>query len=254
MAGQPALSLTKTLVEPTDGTAVINEMVCFHILIENVGDTDITTLPLVDIYSDGCLSYVSASPWPDSVVDDKLLWYDLGRLDVGESRTVTVHFSADAPCDPAMNRAGVTTAVDENGSPVPGRIAEATVIIVPPPTDTPTPTPTRTPTETPTPTHTPTPTETPVSTDTPTATPSPTETPTPTPTSTPTPVDIEATSDICGRQDVGLHEVIMVMFSAPVIVDTVEFSLNPDPGFMVPWNAEGTVVTLTPSELRPGQT
>ena len=46
----------------------------------------------------------------------------------------------------------------------------------------------------------------------------------------------------------------MVMFSAPVIVDTVEFSLNPDPGFMVSWNAEGTVATLTPSELQPGQT
>ena len=77
---------------------------------------------------------------------------------------------------------------------------------------------------------------------------------TPTPTSTPTPVDIEVTSDICGRQDVDFHEVIMVMFSAPVIVDTVEFSLNPDPGFMVSWNAEGTVATLTPSELQPGQT
>lgn len=51
----------------------------------------------------------------------------------------------------------------------------------------------------------------------------------------------------------GLHEVIIVMFSAPVIVDTVEFSLSPDPGFTVSWNAEGTVATLTPGELQPGQ-
>jgi hypothetical protein len=67
-------------------------------------------------------------------------------------------------------------------------------------------------------------------------------------------VDIEVTSDICGRQDVGLYEVITVMFSAPVITGTVQFSLNPDLGFTVSWNAEGTVATLTPSEFQPGQT
>ena len=43
------------------------------------------------------------------------------------------------------------------------------------------------------------------------------------------------------------------MFSAPVIADTVAFSLMPDPGFMVSWNAEGTVARLTPKELQPWQ-
>ena len=120
------------------------------------------------------------------------------------------------------------------------------------PTITPTATATHTPTQTNTPTSTPTitPTNTPTLTDTPTAT----STSTPSPTPTATPEDVVVTSEVCGRNDVGLHEPIVVVFSGAVITDSVEFSLTPDVQFTLSWNQEGTEATLMPSELRPGQT
>jgi hypothetical protein len=200
---QPRLRLAKTLLQPADGTAVVSQTVQFEILIENVGETDITTLPLTDDFDDTCLTYIEASSPPDNVDTDRhlILWYDLGRLNVGQSRSVIVDFHADAPCDPALNKSGVTAAVDENGTAVPGVIDSASVVIVdatetptstptgtPTATATPTETPTSTPTATPThtPTHTPTPTATPTYTPTPGPTSTPTETPTSTPTATPT--------------------------------------------------------------------
>jgi len=183
---QPRLRLTKTLVEPPGGTAVVSETVRFDVLIENIGATNIITLPMTDVFSDTCLSYVTASPLPNNIVGDMILWYNLGPLAVGDSMTVTVDFHADAPCDPAVNTAGVTSAVDEYGQPVPPDIDDATVIIITL-TATPTPTPTWTPTSTPTHTPTPTPTWTPTPTPTWTPTPTPTHMPTPTPTWTPTP-------------------------------------------------------------------
>ncbi len=160
--GRPRLGLTKTLLEPADGIAEVNETVRFSILIENIGDTDITVLPLTEVYSNECLSYVSASPSPDTVVADMILWSNLGRLNVGQSKTVTVDFTAIAHCTPAENLARVDSAVDEYGNDVPFVTDYATVIIVAPtatPTNTPTPTstPTNTPTVTPTPTSTPMP-------------------------------------------------------------------------------------------------
>lgn len=163
----PALRLTKGLLEPSDGPAVISATVRFQKVMENVGETGITVLPRTDVFSDTCLSYVTASLSPDNVVGDILLWDHLGRLDIGQSKTVTVDLHADAACDPAVNRAGVTTAGDEYGNPVPPCFDDAEVTVV-------------------TPTPAPTPTSTPTPTDTPTRTPTPTDTPTATPTVTPT--------------------------------------------------------------------
>jgi len=188
----PRLRLTKSLMQPQGDEAVVGDTVRFQILIENIGSTNITTLPLTDVYSDTCMSYVTADPLPDNVVLEQhmVLWYNLGRLNKGQSRTVAVDFRALAACEPAINRAGVTTARDANGNAVPPIIAHTTVVIsAPPATATPTSTPTSTSTPTMTPTSTSTPTMTPTSTSTPTMTPTSTSTPTmtPTPTSTPTP-------------------------------------------------------------------
>ena len=186
----PEVSLTKSLLQPVEGSAAISDTVRFQVVVKNIGPSNITTLPLTDVFSDTCMSYVTASPLPDNVVPGQhsLLWYNLGRLNKGQSKTVAVDFHADAACDPATNRAGVTTARDEYGVAVPPVVARATVVIVAStPTPTPTATATDTPTLTPTPTDTATPTATPTETPTLTPTPTATATPTDTPTMTPTP-------------------------------------------------------------------
>lgn len=100
----------------------------------------------------------------------------------------------------------------------------------------------------------------PTLTETPTATniatvvqPTPTETAAVTSTPIGNPEDIVATSDICDRRDVRLNESIVVAFSAPVITDTVTFSLTIDLRSCF-WNTEGTMATLRPARLVPGQT
>ncbi len=174
----PGLNLTKSLQTPVGGVATVGDPVVFRILLENSGNTTITTLPLRDTYNSTCLTYVSANPTPDSVVAGQLDWNNLGPLAPSNSVEVTVNFTAAQPCNPAVNTASVHDAVDQNGDPVSAPDSSAQVIIVAP-TATPTPTPTFT--NTPTATLTPTPTPTSASTPTWTPTRASTGTPTPTP-------------------------------------------------------------------------
>ena len=195
VTGAPALEVIKDLVLPPGGVAQVGDLVVFDITIANIGTTNIITLPLSDVFSNTCLSFVFANPAEDNQLGpNALVWYNLGPLAVGNNKSITLNFTAIAACDPAGNNACVIGAIDEFGSPVPSDCDRATVIIqepTPTPTNTPTPTPTPTNTPTPTPTNTPTPTPTntptPTPTNTPTPTPTRTNTPTPTPTNTPTP-------------------------------------------------------------------
>jgi len=148
---QPLLNLSKYLAEPAEGIATVGDRVRFQITLQNSGPTTITQLPLVDNFDDACLMYEGATPRPDSADLERhlLLWYNLGPLAPGASRDLIVDFAARRECETALNRAGVTTAVDEHGMPVPERLAEATVRIVAAPTATPTQTPTATATSAP---------------------------------------------------------------------------------------------------------
>jgi hypothetical protein len=94
-----------------------------------------------------------------------------------------VEFRAEQACGEVLNRALMYNAVDENGTTLAGRTADATVITAAAATATPTPTRTSAPPASPTATRTPTCTRTPTRTRTPTAT----RTPTPTPTDVGTP-------------------------------------------------------------------
>lgn len=79
----------------------------------------------------------------------------------------------------------------------------------------------------------------------PASTATPTDIPTKeTPTPTVGPGRIAAASAICGQQNVGLDESPVVFFSGRVITQTVTFSISPDPGFAVSWDAQGTRATL----------
>jgi len=134
------LTLDKWFDEVPGESYEVGEVVPFRIRLQNTGTVAITTAPLVDNFDGDCLEFRAALPAPDNILAEQhqLLWYNLGPLAEKESKLIIVEFTAIAACDPATNTAGVTTAVDEHGQPVPPQLATAEVTILAAPTRTPT--------------------------------------------------------------------------------------------------------------------
>jgi uncharacterized repeat protein (TIGR01451 family) len=122
----PGVTVEKVLL--TAGTALAGEPVSFRITVTNSGSTALASLPLLDSYSNYCLAYVSASPGADGAGGGVAVWNDLGGLGVGASTSVVVNFRAAGPCDPALNTAIVSGAVDVNGDTVPAAWDDASVV------------------------------------------------------------------------------------------------------------------------------
>jgi len=118
----PGLGITKSLADGQDTEIQTGQTVTFTIVLENTGNTDIDSLPLTDTFDAAYLDFLSASVAPDSELPDgTLTWNDLGPLNAGGTRTVSVTFEAVA--NPAghttVNGAAVVGATDENGDDVP---------------------------------------------------------------------------------------------------------------------------------------
>jgi uncharacterized repeat protein (TIGR01451 family) len=96
------LFLSKWLDDPLGGTA-ISDTVTFHVAITNVTGSDLLVLTLEDVFPASCLSYVGASIPPDNVAAGKVLWDNIGPLALGQSKTIDVHFHAEAVCPAALN-------------------------------------------------------------------------------------------------------------------------------------------------------
>lgn len=137
---RPALSVTKTLIDPAMGAAGVGDLVTFRIEITNTGSQPITTLPLNDIFDPRYLAFDSASVEPDAVVGGLVEWDDLTgfaphgfnrSLDPGETFVVDVTFEA-VGCPPdltTVNKALVAGAVAEDGTALPPASDTATVDI-----------------------------------------------------------------------------------------------------------------------------
>ncbi len=199
--GRP-LRVSKVLVSPPGGVAVVGEIITFRITIENVGHTAVTRVWAADDYPVNCLAYVSSTPPGADLGDGHIEWQYLiappATIPVGGSVQVTVRFRAARVCEAAVNWF-VVVGEYRDGMAIPSSSARAIVSIrqaLPTATSTATPTETATATATETASATPsatatatdTPTPSPTYTDTPTATASATDTPTSTATSTATPL------------------------------------------------------------------
>jgi hypothetical protein len=82
----------------------------------------ITILPLADTFSDACFEFQSVvppAPAPDGIGAGSLLWNDLGPLATSASTSLDVILTVTGECNPALNTADVSFAVDENGDSVP---------------------------------------------------------------------------------------------------------------------------------------
>lgn len=99
-ANDPQVVVSKTLIEPSDGGAIVGEQAIYSISVTNVGSTALNTTELVDTFVDSELTFVSASIAPDTNVlnglNRELTWNDLGALAIGESATVTITFTVAA--------------------------------------------------------------------------------------------------------------------------------------------------------------
>ncbi|UCE18874.1 MAG: hypothetical protein JSV84_00535, partial [Gemmatimonadota bacterium] len=124
---QTGMTVTKTLTVPTIGIANVGEPVVFEIEIENTGSTTLTTVPLVDDFDPGCLSFVSASPVQSLLTSGTVSWNNVGPIGPSATQTVTVNFTALSPCGVTNDTATVSGAFDEFGIPLPEGTDDASV-------------------------------------------------------------------------------------------------------------------------------
>lgn len=90
-------------VDALVGTAKISDTLNFHIVITNVTGNDLAVVPLEDTFPAECLSFLAASPPPDSVLPGKLIWNNVGPLPLGASTRIDLRFHADRVCPEVMN-------------------------------------------------------------------------------------------------------------------------------------------------------
>ncbi|NOZ28115.1 MAG: hypothetical protein GXP39_08695 [Chloroflexi bacterium] len=106
------LQISKRLIQPVSGTAVVSDTVRFEIRLTNVGTEPITSLRLRDTYDTAYLSFTGADYDPDDPADDGVLdWSDLTSsppkgfghpLMPGQTETFIVSFHAKAPTSPGQ--------------------------------------------------------------------------------------------------------------------------------------------------------
>jgi len=92
------IQVEKTLTEPGDGDAYVEDPVVFTVAVTNTGTLPLETVPLVDTYDPAKLGYIGASPPPDITGSGVLEWTDLtgplGVLDPGNTIIVEITFEA----------------------------------------------------------------------------------------------------------------------------------------------------------------
>ncbi len=99
-----ALSATKTSGQGASGNYYIDS-IGFRVTTNNTpfagtfGDSTITEWPLVDTYDPAKLEFVSASVLPDVQTPGRLEWNNLGPVNAGARKTITVTFRAKTPLD-----------------------------------------------------------------------------------------------------------------------------------------------------------
>jgi LPXTG-site transpeptidase (sortase) family protein len=96
------LSVSKQLVEPTNGIATIGEQVKFDFTIANPNSVDLHTVAVTDTFP-ACLTFVSSSVTPTTQVAPTLTWTDIGPLASHASRTIGVTFTVNGICTPGTN-------------------------------------------------------------------------------------------------------------------------------------------------------
>jgi uncharacterized repeat protein (TIGR01451 family) len=107
--GSPAVSVTKTLLTPTDGQIVVGQTGQFRLRVVNTGNTTLGTVQVVDTFDNTKLSYLTATPAPNSTTATTVTWNNVGPLTPGQSVDLYVTFTGLASAIPSVNTVNVTT-------------------------------------------------------------------------------------------------------------------------------------------------
>mgnify|MGYP000333046240 CR=1 FL=1 len=106
-----SITITKELMEPAMGIAVVSDTITFTIRITNTGYTEITSLVVTDTYEAACMTLTSAEPLTTTQSTGQATW-NLGTLAVGASVVITADFHADS-ADPACVNTVTITGQDQ---------------------------------------------------------------------------------------------------------------------------------------------
>lgn len=125
---QTDVALDKLLNTPNNRTIFyVGEQVTFQIVVENIGDSAIALLPLLDTFDNACLQYTAKSANPQESTFDNgagtVEWVDLTLsflqdLAPGAVFTVTIPFDVVGSSNDGFNAADIIGAFDSNGNPV----------------------------------------------------------------------------------------------------------------------------------------
>ncbi|MGI5869738.1 MAG: DUF2341 domain-containing protein [Kiritimatiellia bacterium] len=115
-------TVTKTLLSPSP--AGYGEIVEYRIVVQNTGNTRITSIPLEDAFSAAYLDYVpgSATFEPDGIGAGALFWENIAAPDglaAGGAITNDLKFKVVGAGNPVVNTAAADYSVDEYDTPVP---------------------------------------------------------------------------------------------------------------------------------------
>ncbi|RME80367.1 MAG: hypothetical protein D6775_16415, partial [Caldilineae bacterium] len=105
----PEVGITKDVVDPPSGPASVGEPVSFEILVENLGNTELLTVELVDTFDSSLLSFTGSQPTaPDAQATGVLTWTDVtgaGSMQPSDQILYTVTFQALDTTDITTNTA-----------------------------------------------------------------------------------------------------------------------------------------------------
>lgn len=98
-----SVKVTKELLTPADGQAIVGEGVSYRLRVSNTGPGALATVTVDDTFPAANLSFVDASIAPDSTGSGTLHWNNVGPLTPGQTREIIVNFTALASANPATN-------------------------------------------------------------------------------------------------------------------------------------------------------
>ncbi|RYD67321.1 MAG: DUF11 domain-containing protein, partial [Verrucomicrobiaceae bacterium] len=110
------VSISKTLIAPASGQAIVGESVQYRLRIVNTGGTALSTVAVTDTFPVANLGYVSATTAPTSVSGGTIAWSNVGPLAQGGSTEIFVNFTANAAGATVTNSAAVTAGTASSNS------------------------------------------------------------------------------------------------------------------------------------------
>ncbi len=131
----PVLTMAKTRTSPLNVNIFVDDNITYSIVVTNTGNTIASTVPLVDVYSDYNLQYVSSTLAPTASGSGQIDWANIGPINPLGSVSISVTFKALHGNEGlhVINNASVDFGVDQHGNTIPPVNDTARLYVLNPP-------------------------------------------------------------------------------------------------------------------------